>query len=460
MAIQDDKLISDSRFRVEVITYRLVTSTGDTRDRIYNRMVGSKVFGEFAHFRQGDTWLSFALVQQQFAFPHRLIDHGAALTDEDVLFLIGVEEAHRERRQRAAILIDTADQIHTLSNTEVMKRLASVTATKPLQSAVLDGRALYAARRDRPKGLLTGIQTFDDKTRGLGYGTITTILGWTASYKTVLKNCIMYNAASMGYNCADIALEWPKDDQYFRYLSRHSYHPKFVAMGMQPVNSLLLQKCELTPEQEKFLWEVVEPDFKALPWKIHILEQTDIPGWDYLTLKAFFERLGDIDVFGVDYVQMLMMEALGFRDPKECGNWVINEFRKLAVGSANPDEPGDYGQRKIGILVSQSNRDGWTEAVENNGAYSLRALSDLNMLERASSYVIAVYLDEMLRSAGQSKCQLLKHRGGEPVVEPIPVEADPRYSVIGNNIEGYCQAPETPAAALDIFSGQGMGVFG
>lgn len=455
MAITDERLNSDSKFRCETITYFLFNSEEGLRQRLYDRLLATAMFHEFVDVKKDGAWLSHAFVTQQFNFPFKLNEVHKNLLEADVMFLVEIEAEHRERRRLAAELIALADGVHKKPRHEMMAALSSLIHVKSKLVTDLDGNQLYTARKNRPKGILTGIKRYDDLMYGLGYGTLAVIVGYVASYKSILKNCFLYNAAELGYTCVDINAEMPKDDLYFRYLARHSYHPKFHGKG-EPVNSLHLQKALLNPDQEKFLWEVVEPDYKALPGKIIILEQMDVPGWDYLTLKSFFDTLGDVDVFSVDYIQQLMLEGIGagarIRDAKDYGNWVIGECRKLAMGSVNPEEPGDYSQRKIGILVSQSNRDGWSEAVENSGAYSLRALSDLNMLDRASSYVFSVFVDDDLRAAGECKMQLLKHRGGAPALDPMPVPADPRFAVVGDGIAGFQIAPATTTAAIDIFS--------
>lgn len=459
MAIADERIKSDSRLRVEAITFHFFNATGEVRQRIYDRLAGSRQFAEFVPACQAGSWLSHALLQQQFQFAHPLPAAHTPLNVDDVLYLIELEEQFREKRQISLRLVELAEQAQSKSKNEIARDLSALVEVRPKMSLSLDGSALYAARKNRPRGIVTGVRRLDEVTGGIGYGVVTTIAGWVGSYKSLFKTNLNYNALTLGYGVLDGSLEIPKDDLYFQYLARHSFHPKFLGIG-QPVDWRGVSKALLTPEQESFLWGVVEPDFKALPGKLIVAEQMDIPGWDYLTLRAWLDALGDIDIMSVDFVQMLMLDgsqAKGIREPRDYGNFVINELRKLAVGSENLDKPGDISERRIVLLLSQSNRDGFAEATENKGQYTLRALSDLNMLERASSYVIFVYVDDELRASGQAKIQLAKHRFGEVINEPLAVPVDARYLMIGDTIEGYRAETQSPAQVVDLFAGIGGG---
>ena len=84
------------------------------------------------------------------------------------------------------------------------------------------------------------------------------------------------------------------------------------------------------------------------------------------------------------------------------------------------------------LMLSQSSRDGWKEAVRTEGRYRLTALAEANELERASSIVLSVFSSDALKQVKAAKVQLLKHRDGQAWAEPMEVYVDPVYSVFGD----------------------------
>lgn len=431
MGLVDERVIGESRARCEVLTYFLFTS--EHKAKLYERMVAKQYFPEFVAVKQKGVWLSHPMMQAQFSFPYRLLPGPLKpLTLDDLYHLVNEEATYRSRQASGTKLLELAAQIHKLTPLELGKQLAEMIRTPGTDPEVtVNGKADYALRKTRSEGIKTGIKQIDNAIGGISFGRIYTIAAYTGSYKTLTWVNYSYNALSIGYHVALITLEIPKTDLYQQFLCRHSYHPKFSTKGA-PVDTRLVLQLKLTKEQEDFLYGVVEPDFKALPGQLFLFESGDIQAWDHVSLRALFSTLPvEFDVFGLDYMQLLMFEPLGFKDERQAGNWVLNQFKNLAVGA------GETGKPKIGLITAQTNRDGWQAAMDDGGRYTLRALSDLNQLERASYYVQFLYVDEILERGNQVKTQLGKHRGGLRIDVPFTTAVFPMHSVIGDNIYGF-----------------------
>ena len=108
-------------------------------------------------------------------------------------------------------------------------------------------------------------------------------------------------------------------------------------------------------------------------------------------------------------------------------NAYISYFRQCALNWIKT------GRQIAVLMLSQSSREGWKDAVRNEGAYKLTALAEANELERASSLVLSVFSSESLKQLKEAKVQILKNRDGESWSAPQEVFVDPKYYMFGEN---------------------------
>lgn len=296
------------------------------------------------------------------------------------------------------------------------------------------GKDIYQKRKLRPAGALTFIKAIDAKVGGLEYGTVTVVAGYVGNYKTTfLVNLLYNNVVQLGYNSGFITLEVPKDLVYFQILARHTYNERFATIH-PPVNKDTIIKGTMNKEEEKFVFEVVEPDLLTNEkyGRFTILEMGDFDDFKRSTIRKRVESISkDIDLICVDYMQLFQyVDAPDFRGND---NSKINHFIRVFAGLALSCNK----KRTIVTLASQTNREGYARACEHEGAYDLLALAEANELERSATYVTTLFTDDALRESGELKVQLLKHRWGEIMLSPATTYVDPRYCVVGDSIEGF-----------------------
>ena len=268
---------------------------------------------------------------------------------------------------------------------------------------------------------------------GLQAGTLATILGFTGSFKTTWALNISYNAITAGKNVLYLSLEVTSENIYYNLLSRHSYDNKFKSHIEQSA-----LKLKSVPEEDfKYLEDTIYPDFKQLPGRIYTVDETELESYSFFSLETKFREIDKlateetghgIDVLVVDHAQLLKfdtsMKALG--NETNVVNAYVSFFRQSALNWIKS------GKQILVLMLSQSSRDGWKEAVRTEGRYRLTALAEANELERASSIVLSVFSSDALKQVKAAKVQLLKHRDGQAWAEPMEVYVDPVYSVFGD----------------------------
>ena len=430
---------TSSPLRCAVLTHQLYKD-GKANTPLIERLATDDLIPEFRCFAQGNPSVDFA--KTQYGFPHTADPSLGILSDEDLEILLSREQAYRKQKQVSRALIEIADQVGKEPWQNLQSKLASLNASTETsaEAAPLDFSTIYAARKNRAKGTLTGIKPIDDVIAGLEPGTLTTFFAYVSQYKTLTLTNVAYIAATLGYNTCFNTLEVPREFMYFSFLARHSFNPKFIGRG-EAVDVRAMRKNQLTSQQEEFIKTIVEPDFLALPGKIHILERGALA--DYTAVE--FDRWCraskcDIDIYALDYIQLLM----GGRDPYDVGNAYTDEAKNIALGTRSD-------RMRISMMASQANRDGYARAVDADGRYDMRAVAELNRIERSSDNVISTFADETLRGCRECKVQLHKHRGGELIETPVGVKVDPRYSCIGHG--GQMTSEITPEEAGSLLCG-------
>lgn len=289
-------------------------------------------------------------------------------------------------------------------------------------------------------GIRTGVKQVDANTGGLQPGTLTTILGFTGSFKTTWALNMAYNAISDGMNVLYLSLEVTKEKIFFSLLSRHSFDSKFK---IHLDNSKIKQK-HLSEEEFNYLESTVYPDFQKIKGKIYVVDETEIEAYSFYALETKFreiEKLATeetghgIDLLVIDHAQLLKFDSnmKGIGQETNVVNAYVSFFRQEVLNWVKS------GKSIAGLILSQSSREGFKEASKSEGKYRLTALAEANELERASSVVLSVYSSDSLKAIKSAKVQILKNRDGEVWSEPMEIFVDPVYYAFGD-VQG---APST-----------------
>lgn len=310
----------------------------------------------------------------------------------------------------------------------------------------IDGRANYNDMRLRPHGMSSGIRAIDERIGGMSPGTVTTIAGFTSQYKTTFAvNIAELNSYHFGYNIAYISLETPKNDMYWNFLSCHSFNTEFPQFSF--VSHDKMRKCQMTPEEEKFIFDAVEPSLYSSVQvnenevqkrgRVIFLDESDFNTFSFGEIIAVLEETDDkvraetgrgLDALIVDYVQLCKFSGDGMTyDANSQINSYVTFFRRLSQNfrkEVDPNTGEEKARQLIVVLLSQINRENWRRARNNEGRYDITCLADANELERGSHRVFTTYTTEDLKARKTAQVQILKNRTGQTMYDPVPVYAD------------------------------------
>lgn len=306
--------------------------------------------------------------------------------------------------------------------------------------------------------------------------------GYVTHNTTWSLNIARLNAYELGYNIVYISLETPKQDMNWNLLSRHSYEvhlSKFPYVGHDR-----MRHCQMTKDEEDFIFNEVEPDLKGSyvdengqehkRGKIIILDESDFNTFSFGEITAVLEKVDDelnhqLDAVIVDYVQLCKFSGSGFTsDANAQINSYVTFFRRLCQNFRKEvDANGNETVRQLTmILLAQLNRTGWQKAVRNNGVYQLDALADANELERGSARIFTTFTTEDMKARKSAQVQILKNRTGQTLYDPVTVFADGECYVFmdednqAGSTWGSAGAGVGQSAMEAAFSGIDMDSFG
>ena len=376
------------------------------------------------------------LVQQ---FPGYGFEYATELQDSVLMNNVAILLADKNNKKIAGKLVSIVARVNTQGVTDESKEELleiindnSLAESKEITDVMGNIESIYAEEKVQG-GISTGVEEIDNNISGLSPGTISTIMGYTGSYKTLFAVNIAYVAITQGKNVCYLSLEVPKDHLAYNLLSRHSNNTKFN----KRIGHFDIKKHKLSEEDRKYLFETVKKDFDTLPGGIALLDESDIPAYTKAGLDQLFRKVNEsfiaktgrgVELLIIDHAQLLKFNESGFniKDPYQIVNYYVSFFRQQTLNFLNS------GNKITTIVLSQASREGYKAAAKHQGKYDLTALAEANELERASSNVIALYTDEALKNSKQVKIQLLKARDGSTMAEPETIFADPEYYIIGN----------------------------
>lgn len=278
----------------------------------------------------------------------------------------------------------------------------------------------------------TCVRQLDELLGGLQKGKLTSILGFTGCFKTTWALNIAYAGQLEGLNTLYLSLEVTKFDVLSNLLSRHSNQPKFE----HQIPHMDLKQRKLSLEKEKYLEDIIWPDYDTLRGKIYIVDETDIGAYTEDALEEAFTKVNNqaieetghgIDICVVDHINLLKFgnSNLGVTDSV---NKYTTFFRRQAFNWCKT------GESVAMILVAQASRRGGEYARKYNGSYLLGHFAEGNELERASSVVLTTYSDDGLKILYQAKVGLIKNRDGSPLEFAFETPIEPEYYTFGNTL--------------------------
>ena len=89
-----------------------------------------------------------------------------------------------------------------------------------------------------------------------------------------------------------------------------------------------------------------------------------------------------------------------------------------------------------------SKSQGESRARKRGGVYDIQAISDLNEVERTSTYIIFMYTSDDMKVMQETKVTLAKHRLGTVIPEPIVTTFNPSIITVGASVETVSMTDE------------------
>lgn len=275
-------------------------------------------------------------------------------------------------------------------------------------------------------GLFTFLDKIDDVFRGTKLGDLFIIAAFVAQGKTTLAVNIAYNGIMQGLNGMFVTMEANYKEMRDMFYVIHTCNPdwyehsKFKNLAGK-ISYERVRYGELSDLEQEF-FEVASQDFAIKDGfgELHLYQPSE-----HMTPSRFDMELYDrhaelkergktLDFVVIDYVGLMIQDKeVRYGDFNVDLNNIIKRLKNTAINF-------DNGRGLRVITPFQVNRDGWKDALKNDGIYKLTALSNAHEAERSSDGVIALFMTEEMKRNGIMKICCLKHRDGKDF---IPFEA-------------------------------------
>lgn len=313
---------------------------------------------------------------------------------------------------------------------------------------ITDTEPILYAEDDREfvEGIQTGVKEIDEVTYGGQPGTMGSVCAFTGHGKSTFVNSVAFKAALEGKKVVMLTLELAPDMMWNMFEARYMYQVKGLTVTTQ---DLIFHKA---PSDIKEQIKEAEADFKKeFCSNMIIIDESKITKKMMLNYKEFgtlmraiAEKLGGIDLLCVDHVgQFELMWP-------DCGNSIIKALQSWTKTSAD-----QRGVRPFTLMAVQTNREGEKRARKRDGVYDLQAISDLNEVERSSTYIIFMYTSDDMKITQETKLTLSKHRLGGVITEPIVTTFNPAIITVGSSVETVSMTDED-FNSMDMDFGNGF----
>lgn len=297
-------------------------------------------------------------------------------------------------------------------------------------------------------GNLCAIAQIDDAMGGAKKKELWLHAAFTGGLKSTFMLNWAYNQAVLyGNSTLIFSLEMPYEQCRRILFAMHSLHPVFrdirLELGIQKdprvdvgLDYSDIKHGNLSPQEERFLFEHVVPHFETGPsvitadgepvrhGKIHIEvadpDKTDFTMADLRTKAEMLYADSPFQTLFVDHAG-LMSPRKWMNSTTERLNEVLRDLKKMAMSF-------NRGQGMAVVALFQINREGYkrNEAKRDKGGVPLYNLTDLsyaNEAERSSDIVSASWVDMDLMKKGRAQFQCLKSRDQAPF-EPFYVRVE------------------------------------
>lgn len=267
-------------------------------------------------------------------------------------------------------------------------------------------------------GLYTDLEKIDTVFRGTKLGELFIIAAYVAQGKTTMAANVAYSGISQGLNGLFVAMEMNFGEMRDMFYCLHTSNPDWYTHHKfkNLCGKISYEKIcygELDDLEHEF-FEAASKDFHTKdgfgeffinqPNEHLTPSGLEMMLYDYQAELA--ERGKTLDFVVIDYVGLMVQDKNErYGDYNIDLNNIIKKLKNLCINFNN-------GRGMRIITPFQVNREGWKEAVKNDGVYKLTALSNANEAERAADHVIALFMNEEMKKNGLMKICCLKNRKG------------------------------------------------
>ncbi len=361
----------------------------------------------------------------------------------------------------AKIADDYFERVHLQEEvTKIFNSAKSADDMRSSLTAVLDSSSegvedaefspkLYSDLDDMPhsEGIKTGLGPIDQLTNGFQPTMVATIAAFTGHGKSTCWNSILFKSALSGKKVVNLSLELAPQLVWLQLEARYMYEVK----NLQITSTDLIQR-KLSKEMKAKVKSFEEDFRRDIVSNVLIVDSSVLKkemkrsstAWINL-YKKWDKRLGGLDLVIHDHVGQY--ERLF---PEE-GNNIIKMITDATVRFRSRKGTG-----VVSGFACQANREGFKRASRNRGVYDLTAISDLNEIERASSYVVFLYTPEESMLSQETIVTMAKHRLGGILSEPTPVAFIPSVSIVGSNVDQISYEDDLSSLDSDFGSFNGL----
>lgn len=280
--------------------------------------------------------------------------------------------------------------------------------------------------KPQTEGLMTGLTPIDAITNGLQPTTVSTIAAFTGHGKSTSWVSILFKNAMAGRKCACISLEMAPELVWMQLQARYMYEVK----NLQVTSTDLIQR-KLTKENIEKLREYAADYKRDIQDNVRIVDSSVITKEMTKSSNAWIRLYKDLES-KLGGLSLVIHDHVGQYDRlfPDLGNNMIKLITDATVRFRTKEGVGVHTG-----FACQTNREGYKRATKRNGVYDITAISDLNEVERSSTYVIFLYTPEDRMIAQETVVTMAKHRLGSILSEPTPVAFVPSVCLVGSNVE-------------------------
>lgn len=282
-------------------------------------------------------------------------------------------------------------------------------------------------KRPLTEGIKSGIPALDEVTHGFQETQVSSIIAFTSQGKSMMCLSTAFKAALSGRKVCYLSLEMTPKLINNILQARFIYEVKGVDIDYQELlhRTISEEKKKLVLKYEEEFREQIQKNLIVVTASVLTKERIRsekkmLQMYEKLALKLD----GRLDLVIWDHVNQL---DLLFKDE---GNAIIAKMRYATNEYRNPDGTGVHT-----MMAVQANRDGYARACRRDGLYDLRAVSELNEVERTSCYAVFLYTPDDMKIAQETKVCMLKHRIGMVMPEPVVTGFYPAVGLVGTNVE-------------------------